>query len=61
MERYVHSIKGVSLNLGAKVLYDACVSALEQIRKELWDNQTLKDFYIALRHTYKELDSFKDN
>ena len=61
LERYIHSIKGISLNLGAKILYDTCVNALQYIRKELWDNQTLKDFYIALRKTYKELDGFKDN
>lgn len=61
LERYIHSIKGISLNLGAKILYDTCVNALQNIRKELWDNQTLKDFYIALRKTYKELDGFKDD
>ena len=61
LEKYIHSIKGISLNLGAKPLYDACVNALQNIRKELWDNQTLKDFYIALRKSYKELDGFQDN
>ena len=61
LERYIHSIKGISLNLGAKILYDTCVKALQYIRKELWDNPSLKDFYIALRKTYKELDGFKDN
>ena len=61
LERYIHSIKGISLNLGAKILYDTCVNALDKIRKELWDNQTLNEFYIALRKTYKELDSFKDD
>lgn len=60
-ERYIHSIKGISLNLGAKVLYDSCVAALEKIRKELWDPKSLKDFHIALRKTYCELDSLKDN
>ena len=61
MERYIHSIKGISLNLGAKILYDSCVLSLEKIRKELWDQKSLKDFYIALRKTYCELDSLKDN
>ena len=60
MERYVHSIKGISLNLGAKILYDSCVNALEKIRKELWDQKSLKDFYIALRKTYDELNNLKD-
>ena len=39
LERYIHSIKGISLNLGAKILYDTCVSALEKIRKELYENE----------------------
>lgn len=60
-ERYIHSIKGISLNLGAKQLYDTAVNALEKIRKELWEQKVLKDFYIALKKTYIELDAFKDN
>ena len=61
LERYVHSIKGISLNLGAKVLYDSCVNALEKIRKELWDKVTLNEFFTALSNTYKELDGLKDD
>ena len=43
------------------MLYDSAVEALEKLRKELWDQKSLKDFYIALKNTYIELDSFKDN
>ena len=60
-ERYIHSIKGISLNLGAKMLYDSAVEALEKLRKELWDQKSFKDFYIALNNPYIVLDSFKDN
>lgn len=55
LELYIHSIKGISLNLGAKVLYDTAVEALVHIRKELYDEKTLNSFFIALKGTYIEL------
>ena len=61
MERYVHTIKGVSLNLGAKPLYDSCVDALDKLRKNEWDADVLKKFYKIFKETYKELDRLKND
>lgn len=52
---YVHSIKGISLNLGAYVLYDACENFLKELKKELWRKDLLDDFFQVLSFTYKEL------
>lgn len=57
LEEYVHSLKGLSLNIGAKPLYDVCVEALEYIRFKQWDVFVLNKFYEVLKHTYEELNS----
>lgn len=55
LEMYIHSIKGISLNLGAQMLYDSSVDALVGIRKELWEEDVLNHFLTVLDNSYKEL------
>lgn len=52
---YIHSIKGISLNLGAEVLYRYASKALEILKKEQWRNDVIDQFFIALELTYNEL------
>ncbi len=61
LERYIHSIKGISLNLGAQMLYDSAVLVLVFIRNNEWDAVSLQTFYDVLDHTYQELSSLKDD
>ena len=59
LEIYIHSLKGISLNLGARVLYDRAIEALDPIRKKLWNAEVINSFIIALRGTYQELNSLQ--
>lgn len=52
---YIHSIKGISLNLGAEILYKYANKALEVLKKEQWRNDVIDQFFIALELTYDEL------
>ncbi len=56
-ELYVHSLKGISLNLGAEKLYNSAVANLESIRKGLWNEALIADFYKVLINTYRDLQS----
>lgn len=57
LENYIHSIKGISLNIGAQILYDSAVLALIPIRNNEWDSKSLNAFFEVLGGTYKELES----
>ncbi len=58
--RHVHSIKGISLNLGSKKLYDISAKyeniILEQDVKLI--NDTLDVFLNIFNHVYSELDIY---
>ncbi len=57
LELYIHSIKGISLNLGAEMLFESSVQALGSIRKELWNLEDITNFLTVLRCSYQELQS----
>lgn len=57
LEIYIHAIKGISLNLGAQMLYDSAVLALVFIKNQEWDERSIQAFYEVLDHTYQELKS----
>lgn len=57
LENYIHSVKGISLNLGAQILYDSAVLALIPIRNNEWNSKSLNAFFEVLGGTYKELES----
>ena len=52
---YIHSIKGISLNLGAEKLFDSCNVVLEELKKGLWKKDLIEDFFKVLKGTYEEL------
>ena len=56
-ELYVHSLKGISLNLGAEKLYNSAVANLDSIRKGLWNDALIADFHKVLISTYQDLQS----
>lgn len=57
LEIYIHSLKGISLNLGAECLYEQAIIALDVIRKGLWAPSIFEEFRIVLDKTYQELKS----
>lgn len=54
---YIQSIKGISLNLGAQLLYDASLLAIVSIENKIFDKKSLNTFFDVLSNTYKELKS----
>lgn len=52
---YIHSIKGISLNIGAVQLFEVANRALEDIKKELWNQALIDCFFQTLNGTYEEL------
>ncbi len=52
---YIHSLKGISLNLGAKQMYDDAVRVLEKLKKETWDQTLIDRFYTTLDESIREL------
>ncbi|MDE7100756.1 MAG: hypothetical protein K2O05_02775 [Anaeroplasmataceae bacterium] len=57
LDYYIQSIKGISLNLGAKLLYDASLLAIVSIENKAYDEKSLNIFFDVLGKTYKELKS----
>lgn len=55
LEMTIHSLKGISLNIGAQLLYDSACDALDELRKKLFDYKTLADFQITFNNTYSAL------
>lgn len=54
--RYVHSIKGVSLNIGSMILYDDCNDVLEKMKKESNKIPSLEQFINTLQNVCLELE-----
>ncbi len=52
--RYIHSIKGISLNIGSQLLYDDSCKALKDIKDHNKSN-SLDAFKQTLSHVYDEL------
>lgn len=57
LQLYIGSLKGISLNLGAQLLYDSAVLALLPIQNDLVDEKSLTFFGEVLGGTYQELKS----
>ena len=55
MHQYIHSIKGMSLNVGSQNLYDDADLVLEKINKEALDLPCLEQFIFTFRSVYEEL------
>jgi len=52
---YVHSIKGIALNLGAEKLNDICDVVLKELKKESWRKDLIDEFFKTLRYSFFEL------
>ena len=52
---YIHSLKAISLNLGAETLYQAASVAVDSLKKELWIQEHIDSFFKTLEMTYNEL------
>ena len=57
LERNVHSIKGVSLNLGLKDLYDKSVSYLSIIRSGKNIKESLDEYLMTLKKAIDDLNN----
>ncbi len=53
--RYIHSLKGISLNIGSMVLYEDACYILDKLKKEGNDLPSLEQFIYTLRNVYDEL------
>ena len=54
--RYIHNIKGISLNLGSKMLYDDSVLVLEEFKKDVYNISTIEKLLNTLSNVYRELE-----
>ena len=52
---HVHSLKGITLNLGMEELYSACVDVLSSIRFERLSQIQIKKLLDVFNNTYQEL------
>lgn len=52
--RYIHSIKGISLNIGSMILYEDSEAVLDKIKKE-GKIPSLEQFIFTLRNVCHEL------
>lgn len=53
--RIIHSIKGISLNIGSMVLYEDANMALEKLKKEEVDLPLIERFIDTFKNVYFEL------
>lgn len=53
----LHSIKGITLNLGMSKLDNATEEALTFIRKDILDKDSIENMLNIFNNTYKELES----
>lgn len=60
LECYIHSLKGISLNLGAYKIYDESNKVLDLLRKGVWDEDEIFMFLFTLKNTYLELEGLED-
>lgn len=54
----IHSLKGITLNLGAKALYYECQEILQAIKKG--EPYNIDSFKYCFRKTYEALETFKN-
>lgn len=52
----LHSIKGITLNLGMQKLDDVCEEALIPIRKNIIDYDKLENLILVFNNSYHELE-----
>lgn len=55
--RYIHSLKGISLNLGSMVLYEDACDVLEKLKKEDKNLPSVEQFIYTFRNVYSELEN----
>jgi hypothetical protein len=54
--RYIHNIKGISLNLGSKELLNESIAVLEEFKKDVYNLSSIEKFLNTLSIVYKELE-----
>lgn len=54
--RYIHNIKGISLNLGSKELYNDSITVLEEFKKDVYNLSNINKLLNTLNIVYKELE-----
>jgi hypothetical protein len=54
--RYIHNIKGISLNLGSKNLYDDSILVLEEFKKDVYNLSNIEKLLNTLTIVYSELE-----
>ncbi len=55
LHRIIHSIKGISLNIGSMVLYEDSSAVVEKLKKEEIDLPLLERFIDTFNNVYLEL------
>lgn len=54
--RYIHNIKGISLNLGSRALYDDSILVLEEFKKDVYNLSNIEKLLNTLTIVYSELE-----
>lgn len=52
---HIHSLKGITLNMGMVKLYDSCQEALSYLKKDIVDRKSIDDLLVVFENTYSEL------
>ena len=55
LHNHVHSLKGITLNIGMEELYNECVVVLTDIRSGFIDSYKIKKLQDVFSNTYEEL------
>jgi hypothetical protein len=53
--RYIHNIKGISLDLGSKPLYDDSIAVLEEFKKDVYNIANINKLIDTLENVCNEL------
>jgi hypothetical protein len=53
--RYIHNIKGISLNLGSKELYEDSIIVLEEFKKDVYNIANINKLIDTLENVCNEL------
>ena len=54
--RYIHNIKGISLNLSSKQLYEDSIIVLEEFKKDVYNLSNIEKLLNTLTNVYSELE-----
>lgn len=54
----IHSLKGITLNLGLKQLYDSCVLVLKELKEKRIDTTNINSLVNVFNLSYNELITF---